>query len=244
MIKINAAGLDYLVFENLSREPRLPQGVTLRHSEPTEHTIEKTTQALGLEYNSLVKPQQIHSDKIAVVRRPGENVGPVDGLCTTTKNIPLALIGADCPLLIVFDPVNHALGLAHAGWRGTVKKIATKLLRKMNQEFNSNPQQMTAGIGPAICKNCYEVGPEVAEKFQIQFQNTKKYLSKTHPKHKIKKWSLDLKIANQSQLISEGMPKENIEICQYCTFEQKNWFYSYRREGPKTGRNALIAALI
>jgi len=170
----------------------------------------------------------------------------------------MALVGADCPLIIVYDPANHAFGLAHAGWRGTLHKIARKLLRKMNQEFNSDPRQMTAGIGPAICQNCYEVGPEVARQFQNQFQDTEYYLfenpgvknnasmdTDSDPIDQAEqKWRLDLPQANQAQLIREGMPKKNIEISQYCTFEQEKWFYSYRREGPKTGRIALIAGLI
>ena len=258
MIKINTPELNYLAFEKLNRQPNLRHAVTLRQPEPTERAIEKTTRALGLKHNSLIRPQQIHSAKIAVVREPGENVGRVDGVCTTVKNVPMALMGADCPLILVYDPANHALGLAHAGWRGTVQKITLKLLRKMKTEFDSDPRQMTAGIGPGICQNCYEVGPEVANEFQNKFDDTENYLFEIlGDKHNVSigsesslidhdkpKWHLDLRQANQTQLIREGMPKKNIEISQYCTFEHEKWFYSYRREGLKTGRIALIAGLI
>lgn len=256
MIKIDTPELDYLVFEKLNREPNLRHAVTLRRPEPTERTIKKTARILGLDHNSVIKPQQIHSDKIAVLRKPGENIGPVDGACTTIKNVPLALVGADCPLIIAYDPENHALGLAHAGWRGTSRKIAIKLLRKMKTEFNCDTRQMIAGIGPGICRHCYVVGPEVAEQFKNQFNDTEKYLCKINPNNNAAanlqntlndpakpKWRLDLNQANQTQLIRAGMPKKNIEISPYCTYEQKKWFYSYRRDGKKTGRIALIAGL-
>ena len=258
VIKIKTPKLDYLVFEKLNRQLNLRHAVTLRRPETTEQAIEKTVRVLGLDYHTLIKPRQIHSANVAVVRRPGETVSPVDGLCTTIKNTPLALVGADCPLILVYDPANQALGLAHAGWRGTAQKIALKLLRQMKTEFGSDPRQMLAGIGPAICQNCYVVGPEVAQHFQNQFDDTENYLFKipgvkndvslnrqdVRIDHEKPKWRLDLSLANQNQLIREGLPINNIEISPYCTFEQEKWFYSYRREGEKTGRNALIAALI
>ena len=154
----------------------------------------------------------------------------------------MMLLGADCPLIIVYDPLRPALGLAHAGWRGTVRRILRNLVQVMADQYGSDPGSLIAGIGPGICKNCFEVGAEViaeAEKHlpfsgQVIVPPDKAGSPKSH---------FDLIEANRLELLACGLHEENIEVSQYCTFERTDLFHSYRREGQQAGRWALLAGI-
>ncbi|OGM32951.1 hypothetical protein A2803_05150 [Candidatus Woesebacteria bacterium RIFCSPHIGHO2_01_FULL_44_21] len=115
-----------------------------------------------------------------------------------------------------FDPKNTAIGIAHAGWRGTLKKIAGKTVFKMQKEHGTNPSDLVVGIGPCICVKHYEVDEAVLPGAKGNF---------------------DLRMANKIQLVEAGVDEKNIEIMPYCTYERTDLFYSYRAEGA-TGRIA------
>ena len=110
---------------------------------------------------TIARVKQVHGDAIAVVGENGAFLAEADGLCSDIAGTGMMLLGADCPLVIVFDPHRPALGLAHAGWRGTVQRILRNLILTMADQYGSDPGHLIAGIGPGICKNCFEVGPEV-----------------------------------------------------------------------------------
>ena len=195
----------------------------------------------------LNRGSQCHGNRVGIAHRDGEIHEQTDGLCTDVPGLPLMLLGADCPLIIVFDPQTLALGLAHAGWRGTVNRIAGELVRTMSREFGARPGDMVAGIAPGICQQCYEVGPEVVAEVEQALPYAQETLVSSHPPRGAKPHPtglLDLAQANRLELMGVGVPNEQIELSGLCTYERTDWFYSHRREGAQTGRHALLAALI
>jgi YfiH family protein len=184
-----------------------------------------------------------------------------DGLITSTLKLLLAIQTADCLPVILIDPKRRAIGVFHAGWRGTVKRIVEKGVGEMFRCFGSRPRDLKAAIGPGIQGCCYEVGEEVRTKFASQFAYAESlfrevkdsdpvrekypllFLTARAPGHSElpKKIFLDLVEANRQQLIAAGVPKKNIETSPLCTSCHPELLFSYRAEKGKTGR--MIAAV-
>jgi YfiH family protein len=215
----------------------------------------------------LITLRQIHSDIIHCVDSvPGRSTKePLagDGLITSTPGLLIAIQTADCVPVIVVDTKRHAVGVFHAGWRGTVQRIVEKGVGEMVRCFGSRPRDMRAAIGPGISGCCYEVGEEVRTKFESQFGYAaslfrevkdsdpvrEKYpllfLTARAPGHSElpKKIFLDLIEANRRQLIAAGVPKKNIESSQLCTNCHPELLFSYRAEKGKTGRMMAVAGV-
>ncbi len=128
--------------------------------------------SLGIDQNMLAIPQQIHSDKILVIDKPGY-YKDTDGLITVTPDIYLIISTADCYSVLIYDKVNRAIGNIHSGWRGTQKKIVTKAVELMIKEVGSKTENLSVFIGPGISRNNFEVGSEVAEMFEKKFTETR-----------------------------------------------------------------------
>lgn len=204
----------------------------------------------------LITLRQIHSDIIHCVDSvPGEPlVG--DGLLTATPRLLLAIQTADCLPVILVDRKRHAVGVFHAGWRGTVKRIVEKGVGEMFRRFGSRAGDLQAAIGPGVQGCCYEVGEEVRIKFESQFAYAaslfrevkesdpvrEKYpllfLTARAPGHSELpvKIFLDLVEANRRQLMAAGVAAKNIEACGPCTNCHTELLFSYRAEKGKTGR--------
>lgn len=186
-----------------------------------------------------------------------------DGMITATPGLMLAIQTADCLPVIVVDTKRHAVGVFHAGWRGTVKRIVEKGVGEMVRCFGSRPRDLKAAIGPGIQGCCYEVGEEVRTKFESQFSYAaslfrevkesdpvrEKYpllfLTARAPGHSDlpKKIFLDLVEANRQQLIAAGVPKKSIETSPLCTNCHPELLFSYRAEKGKTGRMMAVAGI-
>lgn len=211
----------------------------------------------------LVTLRQVHSDIIRCVDSiPGEPLAG-DGLITVMPEVLLAIQTADCLPVIIVDTKRHAVGVFHAGWRGTVKRIVEKGVGEMVRCFGSRPKDLKAAIGPGIQGCCYEVGEEVRTKFESQFSYgaslfrevkdsdpvREKYpllfLTARAPGHSElpKRIFLDLVEANRQQLISAGVPKKNIETSSSCTNCRPELLFSYRAENGKTGRMMAVAGI-
>ncbi len=205
-------------------------------------------QALNLKADLLVTPEQVHGEAIVRVtadeagkgsREYNDAIAETDALITNEPGLPLMLCFADCTPIILLDPANKAVGIAHGGWRGTVARIAQKTVLRMQQEFGTDPQKVLAGIGPAIGPCCYEVGDEVAAKFASEFKDHEtKLLTKCGDSIHLDLWQ-----ANKIQLQEAGLLASNIELANVCTACKHSWFYSYRADGGKTGRMAAVIAL-
>ena len=211
----------------------------------------------------LVTLRQIHSDIIHRVDSIPAQTLVGDGLITETPGLLLAIQTADCLPVILVDTKRRAVGVFHAGWRGTVKRIVEKGVGEMFRCFGSRPRDIRAAIGPGIQGCCYEVGEEVRSKFESQFAYgsslfhevkdsdpvREKYpllfLTARAPGHSElpKKIFLDLVEANRQQLMAAGVPKKNIDASQFCTNCHPELLFSYRAEKGKTGRMMGVAGI-
>jgi YfiH family protein len=204
----------------------------------------------------LITLRQVHSDIIRFVDSPAETQLAGDGLITATPGLLLGIQTADCLPIVLIDLKRHAVGVFHAGWRGTVKRIVEKGVGEMRRRFGSRPQDLKAAIGPGIHGCCYEVGAEVREKFESQFAYAAKlfreveerdpvrekypmlFLTARAPGHSVlpKKIFLDLVEANRQQLLASGLAAKSIEASPLCTNCRPDLLFSYRAEKGKTGR--------
>jgi YfiH family protein len=223
--------------------------------------LKKLHAGRGRELWPLITLRQVHSDLIHCV--DGAQSGAIsghplvgDGLITNTPEILLAVQTADCLPIVVVDRKRRAVGVFHAGWRGTVKRIVEKGVGEMRRHFGSNPRDMVAAIGPGIQGCCYEVGEEVRRKFESQFaygselfREVKEsdpvrekypllFLTARAPGHSELpvKLFLDLVAANRRQLIDAGLAPKNIDATAPCTACHPDLLFSYRAEKGVTGR--------
>jgi YfiH family protein len=190
--------------------------------------------------------RQVHGDNVAVVT--GSTIGsgatetetPIpdtDAMVTNIPDVPLVVLVADCCSVSLYDPVNNAIALAHAGWRGTAAGIAAAAVSKMGDEFGSNPSELVSGIGPSIGACCYEVGEEVFKSFKKTFPDIADKVFVDYGD----KFKLDLPKSNRLILETAGVSENNIETAGLCTSCNTDRFYSHRAEHGNTGRfGALI----
>jgi YfiH family protein len=187
------------------------------------------------ETDQFVFPRQTHSDRIAVVTSENltNTIGDTDALITNEPGIFICVQTADCVPILLFDPIRKVVAAVHAGWRGTVSKIAAKTVVKMTEHFGCDPSDIIAGIGPSIHMHAYEVGPEVVNAVHENFSNSSVLLKPSLTEGKA---FFDLWEANKTVLIESGISEENIEVIGLCSFEHIDLFYSARRDGGDTGR--------
>ncbi len=196
--------------------------------------------ALELDGERACTVWQVHSADavIADERPPGRRwLARADGLVTNRPGVPLTMRFADCVPILFYDPVHEAVGIAHAGWRGTVLKTAVSTLRTMQAAYGTAPADVQAAIGPSIGPDHYQVGPEVVEAVQQSFQTTDGLIRHAADGSTY----LDLWKANRRLLDEAGVRK--IEVAGLCTASNTAEFFSHRAERGKTGRFCAIIAL-
>lgn len=211
----------------------------------------------------LVTLRQIHSDIIHRVDSVPQEPLVGDGLITATPGLLLAIQTADCLPVILVDAKRRAVGVFHAGWRGTAQRIVEKGVGEMFGNFGSRPRDLRAVIGPGIQGCCYEVGEEVRAKFESQFAYASSlfrevkesdpvrekypllFLTARAPGHSElpTRIFLDLVEANRRQLLAAGVPKNKIDASAPCTQCNPALLFSYRAEGGKTGRMMGVAGI-
>jgi hypothetical protein len=161
-----------------------------------------------------------------------------DGIITDAHDVPLVMRFADCVPVLLYDPVKRAIGLAHAGWRGTVAGIGPATVQAMVDTYGSRPADIVAGVGPSIGPCCYEVGPEVVAQVRETFGTTRGLVepeTEAHGPH------LDLWEANRRALEKAGV--QRIELSGLCTACHTHEFFSHRAEAGRTGRFGVILVL-
>lgn len=202
---------------------------------------------LALPFANLTLPQQVHGADVLRVQagdlgRGSRNhyhaVPFVDGLLCDLPGVPLMVLSADCPLLLVVDPVRRAFGVAHASWRGTLAGIGARLVERMVAEFGSDPHQIVAGISPSARPCCYEVGWEV-----LRIARTRMPQADAVFERRGGKLFFDMPAALRRQLIGAGIPETSVETAPSCTICDRRWF-SWRRQGRAAGRFALVAGFV
>lgn len=234
----------------VSQAPYLSLNLALHTGDQVSSVVlnrHKFCEAAGVDAARVVTTQQVHGDKVMAVSAPeagrgaeafADALAATDALITNTPNLPLLLFFADCVPVLILDPVNKAIAVVHAGWKGTAAGIVQKTIREMQTHFGTEPENCVSGIAPSIGPCCYEVDTGVAEVFQGRFTDWGAFL--TPSGHK---WRLDLWRANYNQLAAAGLSAENIVISGICTACNAGLFFSYRAENGLTGRIGAVMSL-
>jgi hypothetical protein len=204
----------------------------------------------------LVSLRQIHSDLIYRVDSMPEQPLAGDGMVTDTPGLLLAVKNADCLPVILADRKRRAVGVFHAGWRGTVKRIVEKGVGEMRRHFKSDPRSLVAAIGPGVQACCYEVGEEVRTRFESQFAYAASLFREVKDSDPVRekypllfltarapghgelpvRLFLDLVEANRRQLLDAGLLAKNIDTAAPCTSCHTELLFSFRAEKGVTGR--------
>jgi hypothetical protein len=207
--------------------------------------------------------RQCHSDLIWLEGREHPPVG--DGLLTASESIVLSVRTADCHPILLVDVKKRAVAVLHAGWRGTLKRIAEKGVGEMRRWFGSRPEDLRAAIGPGIHGCCYEVGEEVREQFRSQFAYADSLLTETKESDPIRdrypllfltarppghsesllpvRIRLDLVAANRQQLLTAGLRPRQVSHSSLCTFCRHDLLFSHRAEKGVTGRMMAVIGI-
>lgn len=216
--------------------------------------------ATGAKDLSLITLKQVHSDLIHSFSSVHPKPLHGDAVITSTANLLLSVQTADCVPILLVDPKKRAVAAIHAGWRGTLSRIAEKAVGRMQQEYGSKPGDLLAAIGPSIGPCCYEVGVELVTKFTAQFADAAEYfdeprtgdepnpiqwLNRKPPGHQPppKNVHLDLRKANVSQLKAAGIRASKIYVSDLCTACNTDLLFSFRREGSLSGRLMAVVGL-
>ncbi|MBQ6631631.1 MAG: peptidoglycan editing factor PgeF [Romboutsia sp.] len=199
--------------------------------------IEFVCQSANFNIENLTSNIQIHSD---IVNKIDENniCQKIEGdaLITNVPNVPLLIFTADCVPIAIIDKKNKAIGLAHAGWRGTFDEISKKTIEKMNKYYNTNVNDLVCIIGPSIGPCCYEVSKDLVEKFNMNFTNsTEKFYTIEEDKYKLDLWKV-----NELILKECGVKDENIINLNLCTSCNSDKFHSYRKHNQTPKRIGTI----
>ena len=229
--------------------------------ESVEENYRRIAEAMGVPYEKIVCSDQTHTTNVRVVTQADAGTGiirpkdytDVDGLITNVPEITLATFYADCVPLYFVDPVHHAIGLSHSGWRGTVARMGKCTLEAMRREYGTKAADVYCAIGPSICQDCYEVSEDVADAFKEEFGaeisqddstscyswNGKSILTNKGNG----KYQLDLWGANRLVLLDAGILPEHLAVTNVCTKCNPDLLYSHRVMGDKRGNLAAFLSL-
>lgn len=205
-------------------------------------------EAVGYDYKKTVLSDQVHETNIVHVTEADAGKGmdgnggvpKTDGLITDEEGIPLMTFYADCVPLFFYDPVKKVIAAAHSGWRGTVSRIGNIMVERLADDNGCRREDILAVIGPSICKECYEVSDDVADRFAAAFPE---HIDSIAEKKSNGKYMLDLWEANRYILLSAGIKKSNLEIAGICTYHNPDIMISHRKTGGIRGSMAGVVVL-
>jgi purine-nucleoside/S-methyl-5'-thioadenosine phosphorylase / adenosine deaminase len=217
--------------------------------------------ALGAKDLTLVVMKQIHSDVVHLFPTALSQPCQGDASITDEPGLLLGTQTADCVPLLLVDPRKRVVAAVHAGWKGTLARIAQKTVGRMQMEFGCNPANVLAAIGPAIGPCCYDVGADFVSKFSAQFADAHEYFDEARtgdepnplqwlnmhpPGHQPppKNVHLDLPKASRAQLLAAGLHAKNIFSSGLCTGCRTDLFFSYRKEGSQSGRMLSVVGML
>jgi YfiH family protein len=200
----------------------------------------RSFEVLNRDPESVYDVWQVHSADVICTDTPRpKDVShkKADAILTNNPDVTLFMRFADCVPILLFDPNKKVVGLAHAGWQGTVKKIAEATVKKMIAVYQSDPKDIRAGIGPSIGPHHYEVGPDVIEQVIKAFDfNAANLLTSINGSTHFDLWAAN-------RLLLERVGLDMIEISELCTACHTDDWFSHRGEKGKTGRFGALIAL-
>ncbi|BAK48064.1 uncharacterized ACR protein [Clostridium sp. SY8519] len=208
----------------------------------------RIAEALGTAPDRFVVSAQTHT---ACVRRVTEedagkgvtrlrDYTDVDGLVTDVPGLVLVTQFADCVPLYFVDPVRRAIGLSHSGWKGTVQRMGQATVRRMQEEFGTDPADLICAIGPSICQSCYEVSEDVADQFFAEFPSCGEEILQPGAAGR---YQLNLWEANRRILMEAGVPGPQISVTGLCTCCNRKLLFSHRATQGKRGNLAAFLGL-
>ena len=209
-------------------------------STKTRKGEKRLSAALGIPKGRLLTLRQVHGAEVLIYDQHTRALTyplPYDAVITDKKRVSLGISTADCLPILMIDRSKKVIGAIHAGWRGMWRGVVQRAVNTMIEVFESSPENILVGIGPAIGPCCYEVGTEVLSLFQNFSDSPQEFIQEREGKT-----YLDLSRAAQLKLNQVGIPPENIETIPLCTACRKDLFFSYRRDG-KTGRQLSFIML-
>lgn len=211
-------------------------------AEKIEENRRRFLSVFGFDFR-LATVWQIHGDTIKVVTSEAELAESSEKADAVVSNLPHVLAAvktADCVPVIMGDPVKNVYAAVHAGWRGTVSSIVSKSVNTLTDQFDTDPNDLIAAIGPAATCSNYEIGTDVIEAFAASFDNSEKYFQPTREGHAF----VDLHTANRDQLMNAGVTGNNIYTAPFCTMNRPDLFFSYRLEKQKNGKTGRLLSVI
>ncbi|MEP6704632.1 MAG: peptidoglycan editing factor PgeF, partial [Acidobacteriota bacterium] len=186
---------------------------------------------------------QVHGDDIQIVADDADvqtSNEKCDALISNLEGVLVGVKTADCVPVLLGDPKTGAFAAVHAGWRGTAESIVAKAVERMREDFDTEPSDLIAAIGPAACGRNYEIGAEVIDAFGDNFDESEKYFAPTRDGHAL----VDLHLANKDQLLEKGVMQNAIFTAPFCTMERTDLFFSYRVEKKKFGKTGRLLSVI
>jgi hypothetical protein len=207
--------------------------------------------AINANYINIVKPNQAHTknikkvDKKVNIDKPDFNLeeyNNTDGTITDKISIVLATTNADCILLLFFDPIKRVIANVHSGWRGTLQRISVETVKRMQKEYDCNPNDIICCICPSIRKCHFEVQKDVQELYYNEFKELKE-IDKIIISISENKWLIDTVEINKIILKEVGLKEENIIDCGICSVCNSDLIHSYRAEKEEYGLNTAIIEL-
>lgn len=217
--------------------------------EAVHENYQRIADAVGFAAEDIVTSDQTHTANVRVITEADRGNGitkprpytDVDGMITNVPGLVLATFYADCVPLYFVDPVHHAIGLSHSGWRGTVARIGAVTVNRMREEYGSDPSDIYTAIGPSICQDCYEVSEDVILEFQSSFDS--EYWSSLFYKKENGKYQLNLWEANKIIMLEAGIKEEHISMPGICTCCNPDFLFSHRASHGKRGNLAACLGI-
>lgn len=216
--------------------------------EDVEENYRRVAEILETDCNHLVCSDQTHTTNVRLVTEKDAGKGvvrlrdytDVDGLITNVPGLTLVTFYADCVPLYFVDPVHHAIGLSHSGWRGTVARMGKCTLEAMYDAFGTEASDVYCAIGPSICQDCYEVSEDVAEQFIQAFpeHESEILINKGNGKYQLDLWK-----ANEIVLREAGIQKGHLEVTDVCTCCNPKLLFSHRASHGKRGNLGAFLCL-
>ena len=234
----------------VSKDEFAAMNLGFERGDPKENVYENFSifaEAVGVDPDGMVAGAQDHHINIRRVDETNKGTGiwkekdmqSIDGLCTSTAGISLIIYCSDCVPLYFYDPKNNAIGLAHAGWKGTAAGMAKAMTEKMQKEFGTDPSDLLTGIGPSISKESFEVDKPVADVF-MQLDGYENFVEPRDSG----KYHIDLWECNRQFMLSAGVSPDNISIGNVCTMQNSDLLFSHRKTCGKRGSNCAVLSLI
>lgn len=217
----------------------------LRDGDPPENVAENREiirRASGANMERLILVNQVHGDSVLILDdfvggAASYRLSDADAIITGLTNFPIGILTADCLPILLYDPVNAVTGAVHAGWKGTVRSIAVKTIEAMGARFGTRPRDIVCALGPYIGPCCYTVGENVYSEFTDAFGTVDCF------KRDSGELRLDIGASNIDQLHNAGLLRDNISVSPFCTSCRNDLFFSYRKDGKRTGRQLSFIML-